>query len=108
MPKAPPTFTFATPKPKQAWSHEGKTTTQRGYGWQHQKARAELLEREPLCRECAKHNRVTVAVIADHIIPLKEHGSRGRENLQPLCAECSKAKTAREAKRGRAAAYPGG
>jgi 5-methylcytosine-specific restriction protein A len=104
MPTAPPRFgaKAATAKPD-AWSHQGKTTTQRGYGWQHQKDRERLLRDEPLCRECTKHGRVTSARIADHVIPLAEGGSRTRANLQPLCRACSDAKTKAEAQRGRQA-----
>lgn len=46
--------------------------------------------------------RDSVAVIRDHVVPLAEGGPDVRENTQPLCQACSDAKTAREAKRGRA------
>jgi 5-methylcytosine-specific restriction protein A len=100
MPTAPKRFSFHTPAKREAWSHNGKTTTQRGYGWDHQKARARLLRDEPLCRECRKNNRTTIATIADHVRPLAEGGARDASNLQPLCKLCSDAKTAEEARRG--------
>lgn len=34
----------------------------------------------------------------DHRIPLEQGGSNDRSNLQPLCKDCHKAKTAREAR----------
>lgn len=103
MPTAPKRFGSknAGDTKHEPWSHKGKTTTQRGYGWKHQKARKALLNDEPLCRECTKHKRVNIATIADHIVPLAEGGAQGRANLQPLCTDCSNAKTLREAKRGR-------
>jgi 5-methylcytosine-specific restriction protein A len=67
-----------------------------------QRARAELFEREPLCRKCRERGRVAVAVIRDHIIPLGEGGTEDDSNIQPLCQTCSDAKTAEEAKRGAA------
>jgi 5-methylcytosine-specific restriction protein A len=102
MPVAPPRFGFtANRTERQPWPHNGKTTTQRGYGWDHQKARARLLKREPLCRMCKAAGRTTIACIADHIKPLAEGGSRDESNLQPLCKPCSDAKTKAEAGRGR-------
>lgn len=102
MPTSPPRFGLVKQAAPKAWQHAtGKTTTERGYGWQHQKARDRLLRNEPLCRECRKHHRTTIATIADHIVPLSEGGSRDETNLQPLCRPCSDAKTKREAQRGR-------
>lgn len=104
MPTAPKRFTFGTrpaPAKRDVWSHNGQTTTQRGYGWQHQKARARLLKAEPICRECSNAGVVTIAVIADHVVPIAEGGAKDASNLQPLCLACSNAKTADEAKRAR-------
>lgn len=69
-----------------------------------QRARAELFEREPLCRKCKAKGRVTAATIRDHVIPLAEGGTDDDENIQPLCQTCSDVKTAEEAKRGAARA----
>lgn len=97
MPTAPPRVTTKLSLPRKAWSHGNKSTTQRGYGWEHQKARKRLLKREPLCRECCKHGLVKVATIADHIVNLASGGSQDESNLQPLCASCHREKTLREA-----------
>jgi 5-methylcytosine-specific restriction enzyme A len=64
--------------------------------------RADLFRREPLCVECKKRGRVSVAVIRDHTIPLAEGGTDTRANEQGLCQACSDAKTALESARGRA------
>jgi 5-methylcytosine-specific restriction endonuclease McrA len=34
----------------------------------------------------------------DHIVPLRDGGSHGLDNMQPLCVPCHREKTAREAK----------
>lgn len=72
--------------------------------WQHlyndprwKARRADLLAREPYCRECLRENRLTLATDVDHLIP-----HRGDERLffggplQPLCHAHHAAKTARE------------
>lgn len=101
MPASAPRFTFGKPAERKAWRTSTKTTTERGYGWQHQKDRKRLLAQEPLCRECRKHGRVTEATIADHIKPLAQGGSKSFKNLQPLCIPCSAAKTLSEAQAGK-------
>lgn len=84
-----------TPKPAKVHA------TPRLRGRANQERRAALFAREPLCRECAKQGKVTVATIRDHIIPLAEGGSEGTiENEQPLCQACSDIKTQAESARG--------
>lgn len=105
VPKSPPRISRSVaPKTratgKRLWSNEGKSTTERGYGWQHQKARARLLRDDPLCRMCRKQGRTEVATIADHVIPLAETGRQAPSELQPLCRACHLKKTADEALRG--------
>lgn len=62
----------------------------RGYGYKWQKARAEHLAAEPMCRECARLGLRRLATVVDHIIP-----HRGdlklfwrRSNWQSLCDTC--------------------
>ena len=83
-------------KPAEAgtWTKSGKTM----YGWPWQKARAAYLREHPLCVNCKRDGRVTLAKVVDHIVP-----HRGRESLfwdqnnwQPMCKACHDAKTARE------------
>lgn len=99
MPTAAPKFSlFKTErKPWQGNSDSKRKITGRAL----QREREMLFKLEPLCRECAKHGRVTIASIRDHIINLAEGGEDTRENTQPLCRPCSDVKTAEEAKRGR-------
>jgi 5-methylcytosine-specific restriction protein A len=58
--------------------------------------RAEVLASDPLCTACAAVGRTTIATEVDHITALHRGGSNGRENLQPLCSPCHRAKTDRE------------
>lgn len=66
---------------------------ERGYGTAHDKMRALLLREVVTCEECARHGRVTIGTIADHIIPLARGGDGSRGNYQLLCKPCSDAKT---------------
>ena len=82
---------------RKAWDHGGRTRDQRGYGRQHRKLRAELLEREPLCRHCRAKGRVAVATVADHILSIAKGGAiHDINNLQPLCDECHRIKSLTE------------
>ena len=80
---------------RKPWSHPGKESRhRRGYGRQHVKLRAQLLQQEPLCRMCKAKGRLTPAAIADHIVPIAKGGAvHDITNLQPVCAECHQDKT---------------
>lgn len=84
---------------RKAWT--GGKETPRMTGRKLQKFREILFNEQPLCVECLKLDRVSVATIRDHIIPLAEGGEDIPENTQPLCQACSDAKTKEESKRGR-------
>lgn len=108
MPSRPPAL-FARPrsaKPVSNWDRRA-SRQQRGYGRAHELMRERVLAEEPLCRACLARDRVTPATVADHILAKAEGGSDERENYQGLCDPCSKAKTAREAARGRRRARQG-
>ena len=104
MPKRPPSLTVgarARPKRK-AWASTRTSRAARGYGWQWEKQRARILKRDKrLCQSCLKAGRSVVASDVDHIVPRSAGGSEDDANLQALCRDCHKAKTAREAKAGR-------
>jgi 5-methylcytosine-specific restriction enzyme A len=74
------------------------TASQRGYGSRWQKARATYLLAHPLCVECGKSGRLTVATVVDHITPHKGDQSLfwNHDNWQSLCKQCHDIKTARE------------
>lgn len=85
---------------RQAWSNNN--AEKRVFkGRTLQRERARLFSNNPLCVECERQGRVSVATIRDHIKPLAEGGEDVEENTQGLCQECSDAKTAAESKRGR-------
>ena len=74
--------------------------------WYHtarwQKLRASVLAVEPLCRMCTAAGRVTLAVLVDHIQPVKLEGEFwDRGNLQPLCNHCHEVKSQAEGSRSR-------
>ena len=59
--------------------------------------RAAFLREHPLCRVCAARGRVVAAVVADHVVPLKDGGARfDWANLTGCCVSCHNRKTARE------------
>jgi len=67
--------------------HRGNTT-ERGYGWAWQKARAVHLMQHPLCVMCKEKGRITPATVVDHKIPHKGDYDLFWDdgNWQSLCA----------------------
>lgn len=52
-----------------SWRADKGTSTQRGYGYKWQKARAAYLAKHPLCVTCETEGMVTAATVVDHIVP---------------------------------------
>ncbi|RCW65178.1 HNH endonuclease [Pseudorhodoferax soli] len=82
----------------QTWRTSGMTTTERGYGYRWQKARARFLRNNPLCVYCERAGRVELATVVDHIVP-----HRGNPEIfwdesrwQSLCKPCHDVTKARE------------
>ena len=75
-----------------------RSSTQQGYGYKWQQARAAYLVDNPLCVECMKRGIYTRATVVDHITP--HLGDMDlfwrRSNWQPLCKPHHDRKTARE------------
>jgi 5-methylcytosine-specific restriction protein A len=99
MAKRPPSFrsgsTVSTPR-KWAATSRG-SASERGYGYAWQKLRAAVLKRDTgLCQHCIKQGRSVVAKDVDHIVPKHRGGTDDHANLQSLCVECHKVKTAHE------------
>lgn len=83
--------------PKHHWRHTG-TSTERGYGAEWRKLRAAALSRDSrLCQDCLRSGKLTPATEVDHITPKAKGGTDELSNLQSICSDCHKSKTAREA-----------
>jgi 5-methylcytosine-specific restriction protein A len=58
--------------------------------------RDRVLRANPLCVHCRKAGRLAQATEVDHIRPLHMGGTDDGANLQGLCHECHRKKTAQE------------
>lgn len=67
----------------------------RGSTWMRIR-RAQLCA-HPLCAACRSRGVVAAAEEVDHVVPLHLGGTDDAVNLQSLCVECHRAKTASEA-----------
>jgi len=56
--------------------------------------RVRWLTEHPLCLHCEREGRVGAGVIVDHVIPLSKGGADDDTNLQSLCREHDRIKTA--------------
>ena len=92
--------------PKQSWAKK-PTVVKRITGRALQRLRAELFEREPLCRPCWKLGRVTEPTVRDHILSLGEGGLDVEDNVQPICDACHNVKSEAERARGVRRAWAG-
>lgn len=76
---------------------ERPTACRRGYDRRWRQARAQWLADHPLCDDCERQGRTTVATVVDHRVP--HRGDRvlfwDRANWQSLCMRCHNSKTAR-------------
>ncbi len=86
--------------PRQAWNKK-PDAPKRVTGRKLQRLRDELFSRNPLCVECERQGRVTLATQRDHIKPLGEGGEDTEDNTQGLCKPCHEAKSLQEAIRAR-------
>lgn len=77
-----------------AWAKTSRH--QRGYGADHDRMRARLMQEVKLCEECRRQGIVTPGTIADHIVPKARGGGNERSNYQLLCKPCHGAKAASE------------
>lgn len=89
------------PSPVNGWKPDAirGSRQERGYGAEWDRLRLQILERdERLCQPCLKADRVSVGTQVDHITPKSRGGTDDPANLQAICIECHKAKTARESR----------
>jgi 5-methylcytosine-specific restriction endonuclease McrA len=67
---------------------KGKTTTERGYGTEHERQREDLLRRFPLCQRCG--NAWSYHLHHKDRNPF----NRSPDNVEVLCVECHQAEHA--------------
>lgn len=58
--------------------------------------RRRFLQRNPLCVECERKGFIRAATVPDHIVALVNGGEDTEANLQALCEDCHRDKTARD------------
>lgn len=85
---------------REVWRKKPQAT-KRITGRRLQAMRADLFRRKPLCVECQRLGRVTLATQRDHIMPLAEGGLDDSDNEQGLCEPCHEVKSLAESLRGR-------
>lgn len=83
-------------------AHRG-SRHERGYDAAWVRRRARILKRDAgICQHCKReHGFVHAGTEVDHIVPKAEGGSDDDANLQTICRDAHRAKTAAEAARGR-------
>jgi 5-methylcytosine-specific restriction protein A len=68
------------------WQRTGRDIRLRGRAGQKQRARR-LARTDGLCEHCLKEDRVTLATVVNHIVPLARGGADTDENTENLCDE---------------------
>ena len=83
-------------------------TTARGYGWQWQRLRLEILQRDSWqCQACKRAGRLTPAREVDHVLNKAAGGTDAPDNLAAICTPCHSLKTAEEIRAGQGIPHPG-
>ena len=66
------------------------------YGRTWKRIRDRYIAAHPLCEECKKNEKITLAQEVHHIIPLSKGGTHEESNLMSLCTSCHSTITARK------------
>lgn len=77
-----------------AGRHLRLQSMKRTTGRKLQASRHRLFSKSPLCVMCQKRGKVTPAKHRDHIVALANGGKDTDDNVQALCLECHREKTA--------------
>ncbi|MEW5248904.1 HNH endonuclease [Microbulbifer sp. 2201CG32-9] len=81
------------------WQRERGSSAKRGYGAKWRRLRAIIIERDSgLCQACKAEGKYQSGSHVDHITPKAQGGTDEPHNLQLLCVEHHKRKTAQEGK----------
>ena len=70
-------------------------TSQR-YGRAWRRIRELYIQAHPICEQCEKEGRLTLAEEVHHILPLTDGGTNDAENLMALCKSCHSRITVRD------------
>lgn len=85
------------PKTPGGWKGQRGTRQQRGYGAAWDRLRQVILRRDlHLCQPCKEAGRATPATAVDHIKPKAKGGTDDGDNLQAICEDCHRIKSAAE------------
>ena len=71
---------------RKPWRHTGPDKRLRGRAGQEQRQRR-LARTDGLCEHCLAEDRVTLATVVNHILPLARGGEDIDSNTENLCAE---------------------
>ena len=79
------------------WKGQRGTRQERGYGAAWDRLRLVILRRDMgLCQPCRVKGRATAAAAVDHIKPKAQGGTDEPDNLQAICDDCHRIKSAAE------------
>ena len=86
---------------KESWRASKQSSTQRGYNYKWQQARAKFLQANPLCHMCESAGRVVAATVVDHREP--HRGDQElfwrRSNWAAMCSSCHSGEKQRQERR---------
>ena len=68
--------------------YERNPTTKNRYGRVWKRIRVRYITAHPLCEQCIKEGRITVATEVHHKLPLSRGGTHDVKNLMALCTPC--------------------
>ena len=77
------------------------SSASRGYGWEWQKLRAQIMKRDGYrcrCDDCAASGAILPAHAVDHRTPKSQGGTDDPSNLQAINRDCHAKKTARDSR----------
>ena len=95
---------MAQPPKKPSWQGQRGSRHERGYGNAWGRKRAVIMQRDlGLCQPCKAAGKTAQAKQVDHIKPKVKGGTDHDSNLQAICIDCHKRKTADEAAEARGA-----
>ena len=88
------------------WSDKRGSAEDRGYGQEWRKVRAAVLDRDMrMCQRCYRQGRYKAGNEVDHIVPKARGGRDTLSNLEVICRDCHRDKTAQESLQERGGGY---